>query len=198
MKLNGMCRRVSLGIVIAGALVATAAQSAYAGYYNKSAAVNYARQYANSRNPYFPIFPEDCTNYVSQALAVGQEQFVYSGPNESWRWFYTGRYAYSKSWSVAHQLFNFILNRNRGYVIGQGVGTNWGNYNSLEPGDLIFASWNDNGWLDHVYMVTGKDWRGILVCAHTNDRFDMPFTLALSQAWYNQWRFYYVRMKTQY
>ena len=173
-------------------------EAAFAGVYYRNSAVSYARRWATSRNPNFPYFASDCTNYVSQAVAVGQQQFEYHGTDPSWHWFYNGRYSYSRSWTVTHDFFNFLRNRGRAYVIGEGVGSNWGAYNSLAPGDLIFASWNDNGWLNHVYIVTGRDWRGILVSAHSNDRLDMPFTDALNQARWNPWRFYYMKMRDQY
>lgn len=191
-------RTVSVSMALVCALLLSCVSAATAGSYNKGVAASYARQYANRPNLNFPYFPDnDCTNFVSQAIAVGQEQFSYSG-DPTKRWFYTNRNAYSRSWTLAHDLFIFLRSAGRGDVIGEGVDSNRGNYNSLEPGDLIFGSWNDSGWLSHVLIVTGRDWRGILVSAHTIDRLNSPFIDVLHPSNSKGWRFYYFRMRSQY
>lgn len=191
-------RIVSVPMALLCALLLSCASAATAGSYNKGVAASYARQYANWPNLNFPYFSEnDCTNFVSQAIAVGQEQFSYSN-DPAKRWFYTGRYAYSRSWTLAHDLFIFLRSAGRGDVIGEGVCSNRGNYNSLEPGDLIFGSRNDTGSLSHVLIVTGRNWRGILVSAHTNNRLDSPFIDVLNPINSKGWRFYYFRMRSQY
>ena len=39
--------------------------------YNRQAAVQYANLWWNRRNPAFPNFTVDCTNYISQCLLAG-------------------------------------------------------------------------------------------------------------------------------
>ena len=39
--------------------------------YNRQAAVQYANLWWNRRNPAFPNFDVDCTNYISQCLLAG-------------------------------------------------------------------------------------------------------------------------------
>ena len=39
--------------------------------YNREAAVRYANTWWDSRNPAFPSFDVDCTNYISQCLLAG-------------------------------------------------------------------------------------------------------------------------------
>ena len=39
--------------------------------YNREAAVRYANKWWDSRNPAFPAFDVDCTNFISQCLLAG-------------------------------------------------------------------------------------------------------------------------------
>lgn len=196
-----------LAVACMACATGTVLAPAHADTYRKDISVNYARMYATWYNLYFPVFPSDCANFVSQALAVGHSTFRYNR-NPALEWFYNNRWSYSQSWINAHLLFNFIRNTNRGYVIGQGVTSNPGVYNSLEPGDLIFADWftnsaqkphGEDGWIDHVMIVTGRDWRGILISAHTTNHLDFPFRDILTESNTGIYgRYYYMRMLTQY
>ena len=210
-------QKAVIGATLACLATLSAASLASADSYDKGRAVNYARSHANAYNyPVYPAFTQDCANFVSQCLSNGGWTPKYDR-NPAYDWWYggysNGFWSYSQAWSVAHLLFNFTLNTNRGTVIGQGVKSNRGAYNSLEPGDLIFCDWyktvngkqaqGEDGWIDHVYIVTGKDSRGILVSAHTTNRLDLPFQSVFDDPKVNQGlgdsgRFYYVRMRTQY
>jgi hypothetical protein len=183
--------------------------AARADGYNKRNAVIYARMYANNYNWRYTSYPEnDCANFISQALKEGGWTYRYNGYDSMNSWYYetSGFKRQCRSWVNAHYLFNFVRNQKRGDEIGQGVNSNRGRYNDLEPGDLVFADWykaggkaGEDGLIDHVYIVTGKDSRGILLSSHTTNRLDIPMKDVFQNFELGQkGRFYYVRLKTQY
>lgn len=52
--------------------------------YNRSDAANYAKQYANSSNPDYPVFGADCTNFVSQCVYDGGMPMLVGGTDAHW------------------------------------------------------------------------------------------------------------------
>lgn len=52
--------------------------------YNGIDAASYAKQYANSPNPDYPVFGEDCTNFVSQCVYDGGMPMLVGGTDAHW------------------------------------------------------------------------------------------------------------------
>lgn len=63
-------------------------------YYNRNAAVNYARRWALNPNPRYPYYTQngDCTNFVSQALRAGGLRDIHHGRRD-WAqyWFFNNK-----------------------------------------------------------------------------------------------------------
>lgn len=148
--------------------------------YNRQAAVAYADQWANSLNYSYPsTFANDCTNYVSQALLAGGIQQRPGGltasPTDPTLWYVKDTtlpgqqlksFIWSNTWSVAPNLKDFLLNTTSG---GAPLGTLVRTVtsvadksqlildNAMQPGDVMFYDWTNDGVIDHAAMYVGKD-----------------------------------------
>jgi hypothetical protein len=112
-------------------------------------------------------FGDDCTDFVSRALAIGGGDpetllFDRSTSNDHYWYYSTYRFGrwYSHSWSVAHDLA----------VHMQLLGSSWLRYwRDAAPGDLIFADWKSSSFanISHVGIITGMRDGQPLITQHT-------------------------------
>ena len=144
------------------------------------------------RNPaYSNLEPEDCTNFVSQALAAGGFHQTNGGLGTTTHyeeWFYQGSLR-SNSWGVAPILLNFLYVHNPGGILTAFWSPNPGNnqLSGTKPGGVVFYDWGWNGGnlgVSHASMVVvanGTDpysgWKGDLVDMHDTDRYHAYWTL---------------------
>jgi hypothetical protein len=115
---------------------------------NKRAAAAWALANVNTA-PY--MFRDDCTDFVSKALAYGggDPQTVGQSNVNDW-FFFMFRFGirYSLSWSVAHDLA----------VHQELIHSYWISYwGDASPGDLIFADWSGSSFaaISHAGIITG-------------------------------------------
>lgn len=128
--------------------------------YNRQAAVNYANQWWDGRNPAFPAFDVDCTNYVSQCLLAGGAP-MWGYPNRERGWWIRGG-NWSFSWSVSHSLRWYLAGSKKGLTAVQVRSAA-----ELDIGDVILYDFQGDGRYDHSTIVTAKDGDEPLVNAHT-------------------------------
>lgn len=128
--------------------------------YNRDAAVRYAETWWNGRNPAFPNFDVDCTNYISQCLLAGGAP-MHGYPNREKGWWINGG-TWSFSWSTAHSLRWYLATSTTGLTARQ-VAT----AEQLELGDVIVYDFQGDGRFDHSTIVTAKEGDTPLVNAHT-------------------------------
>jgi cell wall-associated NlpC family hydrolase len=112
-------------------------------------------------------FGDDCTDFVSRALAIGggDPETVLVGrstSNDHYWYFSTFRYGrwWSHSWSVAEDLAVHL----------NGLHSTWLRYwRDARPGDVIFADWTSSSFahIDHVGIVTGMKGGEPLITQHT-------------------------------
>jgi Putative amidase domain len=112
-------------------------------------------------------FGDDCTDFVSRALAIGggDPETVLSGrstSNDHYWYFSTFRYGrwWSHSWSVAEDL---AVHLNL-------LHSTWLRYwRDARPGDVIFVDWTSSSFahIDHVGIVTGMKGGEPLITQHT-------------------------------
>ena len=131
-------------------------------FYNRIAAVNYARKWALSRNPASYNYDEiggDCTNFISQCLYAGKREMNY----RKYGWYYNNPNNKSASWTGVEYLSKFLLNNKyegpRGILIEK---------NELEIGDIIQFSF-DGVIFGHSLFVTEINGDKIKICTHTMD-----------------------------
>ncbi len=154
--------------------------------YNRTAAVNYARRWALSRNPAYYDFEKiggDCTNFASQCLYAGAGVMNYT---RVMGWYYNSSYDRTPSWSGVEYLYNFLVS-NKGlgpYARVVSVG-------EALPGDIVQLG-TASGDFYHSPVITTVT-PTILVAAHSYDVLDRP----LSSYTYDQVRFLHIeRVRT--
>ena len=143
------------------------------GSYYAAGAVNYAHEWAYSRNPEFYDFGTvDCTNFVSQAMNRGGHipMTAEQGGIGTSGWYYVNVNNRAVAWTWAPSLYNFIVNQeNPTYFPGKGPkGYSAGGFSNLSPGDLIFYNIvNQPQIQDHVVMVVQWSAYQPLVAGHS-------------------------------
>lgn len=141
-----------------------------AGFYNASGAAFHAYQFAYSADPnYRNWLPnEDCSNFVSQALAAGGWQYRQDG---AWDWFYAPA-GQSLSWVNAYSLKQFLNFGGRASFLAY--------FEDLQVGDVLTADWGFNGpGVDHQMIVDARDGAflsGIYVTYHSVNTYHRPLS----------------------
>jgi hypothetical protein len=144
--------------------------------YNGDQAGQYAYDWAFSNNPAYRVFDDDCTNFVSQAAYGLNGGWCYKGAfvhYKNWGlWWYNAQSGFfsggqTRSWTQAKAMFFFSQNSGRGFLTPSIC--------DMRSGDMIFASWNGDGVINHAMMVTGPQncwlgFQGIYCSQHTPGR----------------------------
>lgn len=132
--------------------------------YDRNKAVDYAKEWALSRNPRYYNFHGiggDCTNFASQCIYAGAGVMNYT---RDYGWYYISPDNRAAAWSGVQYLFRF-LTTNRG-VGPTGISVT---IDEIQLGDVIFLFNGER--LYHTVVVTGFDGDIPLICAHTNDSY---------------------------
>ncbi len=140
--------------------------------YDRNKAVTYARKYALSPNSDYHTFPNDCTNFVSQALFIGGWTMIQGDKKMSTSWYYDKGAWFpglispaSYTWAGASNFHAFLTWSGRAALV-QGPG-------QLTAGDVVQMS--TNGQIHHTMIVTagGND---LKLSYHTTNRLDEPLS----------------------
>jgi Putative amidase domain len=137
----------------AAAAVTSRAQAAAVPQYSKKSAVAWALANVNGT---YNAFSDDCTDFVSRALAQGGYPYSYipsvinsDSTNDHYWYYFTYRYGrhYSHSWSVAHDLAVHFVDKKAQRIL---------NPKNAAAGDVIFANWNGTNFsgISHVGIIT--------------------------------------------
>ncbi|QCR30966.1 amidase domain-containing protein [Lysinibacillus sp. SGAir0095] len=170
-------------------------------YYNRNAAVEYARAWWDKKNPAYPAFLVDCTNFISQCLRAGGAPMS-GAPNrgrgwwitDAWRSGHRGEGHYSKeswsySWSVAHSFRWYLQNAKSGLTAKQVQ-----NPSELQIGDVICYDFQGNGVVDHTTIVTSMVDGVPYIHAHTADSADRHYDYSNSLAYTPNIRYYFFKI----
>ncbi len=187
---GGFNMRKTLSVLILGiALLCLDTSAVFA--YNGTAAKNYADNYALSPNSgVYPVFSEDCTNFISQALFAGGYSMVGNYPGNSnvdnSFWYFNHYFnVWTHSWSVAMDQITFQYTHSPGGSFGNMYNGNIGSseYNDALIGDILAYDFGSGDGYSHLSLEvgTGTDpssgWVGDLVDAHTSNRYHAYWTL---------------------
>ncbi|MGI5241400.1 amidase domain-containing protein [Dactylosporangium sp. CA-139066] len=163
-----------------------AATSLALASYDYTAMVNYARAWATGRNPAYPSYSDDCTNFASQVMRAGGWATVGSWPlssrSSNSNWWY-GSYASTSSytWGGAENWYWFATGSGRTYIIDM---WNMGN------GDVLQYDYDFDGNISHTQVCTGRDSTGPLMTQHGSDYRDKRLTeIMASSSNYNAWKY---------
>ena len=135
--------------------------------YDRSAAVDYARRWALSRNPAYYDFQDiggDCTNFASQCILAGSGVMNYTLVTG---WYYINANDRTASWTGVEYLYDFLINND-----GPGPWAAEVPEEAALPGDLVQLG--GPGGFYHSPVIVSVD--PILVCAHTYDALDRPLS----------------------
>lgn len=144
--------------------------------YNRERAVEYAKNWALSRNPLFTDYTQiggNCTNFVSQALLAGSCTMDYAEP---FGWFYISDAERAPAWTSVEFLYDFLLG-SEGYP---DTGTRPGPYgrevraSQTQIGDVVQLA--RDGDFYHTLIITGYEPRDVLVSAQSDDALDRRLT----------------------
>lgn len=137
--------------------------------YNRTAAVEYAKQWAKKRNPSYYNFDSiggDCTNFASQCLYSGIGVMNYT---KDVGWYYISPDNRAAAWTQANYFRRFMLDNKEIGPFASAVPVN-----RLETGDFINLF--DGNQYYHTLIVVGFSKKVPLVAAHTNDAYMKPLT----------------------
>ena len=152
------------------------AQVAAAPAYSKSGAVAWALANVNGT---YNAFSDDCTDFVSRALAQGGGYpFSYTpsviltdSTNDHYWYYFTEKFGrhYSHSWSVAHDLYVHLVD-----VKAQRIT----NPKNAQPGDVIFANWKgtSSAGISHVGIITKMSNGVPLITQHSPSQKNVSLT----------------------
>lgn len=162
--------------------------------------MNYARTWWNGRNPNFPSFSDDCTNFISQCLLAGGAPMSGS-PNRAKGWWITdgwkkgirnGYYSnetWSYSWSVSQSLKNLFDNAKTGLTAKRVDSPSL-----LEIGDVIFYDFQGDGRIDHSTIVTSMINGEPYIHAHTVNSADRYYDYSNSYAYTPNTKYYFYKI----
>jgi hypothetical protein len=120
---------------------------------DRPAIVDYAYTYWDNYNSAYRDFsPNDCTNFISQAVRDGGWTDVPGWYRSTSAWWYN--VTQSWTWINPHYWFWFTHDRPRG--------TPASNLTDLELGDILQIDFDRDGYMDHSMIVTYKDCDGTI------------------------------------
>ena len=157
--------------------------------YNRQGAVEYANEWALSRNPdYFDfsdpvLYGGDCTNFISQAIYEGRGALMTSDEWPTYGWYYRSGSDYAAAWTGVSPFYDFVTSP--GYSVwdagpeGCELDKSQGLYQALE-GDIIQYDWTNDGTWDHSAIImhavkSPPDWN-LYVDSHSPDLFSYVYT----------------------
>ena len=148
--------------------------------YQRQNAVNYAHQWAFSRNPKYLDFANlggDCTNFISQCLLAGGAPMDY---RHTYGWYYNSADDRAPAWTSAHYLHQYLLRKDR----KKGVYADEIPLSELEIGDITQITF-DGIRYTHSQIVVAVGYpvtlEHILIATHDEDSDYRPlqsYTLA--------------------
>ncbi len=139
--------------------------------YNRAAAVNYAHEWAFTRNPRYADFENyggDCTNFISQCVYAGSLQMNYTPVHG---WYYLDLSNRTPSWSGVEFFYKFMTKNS-----GEGPFARRAQISEIMPGDVVQLRF-EPGRFGHsllVVSVTSPDESGIRIATHTFDSDNRP------------------------
>ncbi len=152
--------------------------------YNASNAANYAKQYANSYNPNYPVFGADCTNFVSQCVYEGGMPMLVGGTDAHWYIYdedqrspsWAGADYFMRHWAKVRSSSYYgrareVLIYTKDYILKNRntVG------NSIAVGDIVLYLNGEDSHAYHANIISTKYSMGspiIFYCSHNDPALD--------------------------
>ena len=140
-------------------------------------ATNYADKWTknNEMNPAYPVFSQNCANFVSQAIHEGGK------PTHPRLWFYSTSVPSltAKGWMNADSNYTYMKHYTNSFTSLTNVWKAW-------QGSLLYVDWSSNGSIDHTMIVVGvvvKDGKANpVIDQKSNNRYQITLTQSLKYA----------------
>lgn len=135
-------------------------------------------------NPAFPIYDNNCTNFVSQILYTGGlplrgGSLLQAHDTSVWTWRLTGSSKASRTWSAANYNYTYMKDHSNSFTPDSNPMHAW-------QGSIIYADWQNNGELDHAMFVVGYIANDLhvspIIDQMTVPRHDYMFTASVIQS----------------
>lgn len=140
----------------------------------------------NSYNPRFPVFHDDCTNFVSQCLFAGGAPMRGQMDRAAGWWMVGEGERWSYSWAVAHSLRWYLETSTHGLTAVRVYSPS-----ELQIGDIIFYDFAGDGRIDHSTIVTSIQNGVPHIHAHTANSADRPYSYEDSSAYTPAIRYFF-------
>lgn len=160
-------------------------------HYDVEKAVEYARTYALKRNPDYPAFENNCTNFVSQCLAAGgismtgketisnTKRLKVSKKSTDWYSVSKQDSKKMKHYGTSSAFINIddflkYFQEELGYSLSTFDNTYEGKlkcYQTMTSGDVLVL-YDSDGSIAHIGLISGMGDMNAYYCANTNDRLD--------------------------
>ena len=152
--------------------------------YNGSDAASYAKQYANSYNPDYPVFGADCANFVSQCVYDGGMPMLVGGTDAHWYIYnederspsWAGADYFMRHWTKVRSSGYYgrareVLIYSKDYILQNRntVG------NSIAVGDVVLYLNGADSKAYHANIISTKYSMGspmVFYCSHNNPALD--------------------------
>lgn len=181
-------------------------------------AVKYAELWTDKKHSYpnpnedfmnhkYPIYDDNCTNFISQALHEGglptKKATVVSRKNDDvWSYMGFAQFGATYTWGGAENNYRYMRYHSGSFTVDD-------NMKHIGPGGVIYADWDGDGTKDHAVIVVGnityRDKKGRptdskpVVCQKTHSHHDEVITFLETYArntyhgktkWYGlQWNY---------
>lgn len=140
-------------------------------------ATNYADKWTknNEMNPAYPVFSQNCANFVSQAIHEGGK---HTHPR---LWFYSTSVPSltARGWMNADSNYTYMKHYTNSFTSLTNVWEAW-------QGSLLYVDWSSNGSIDHTMIVVGvvvKDGKANpVIDQKSNNRYQITLTQSLKYA----------------
>ncbi|BDR54900.1 hypothetical protein KIMH_10110 [Bombiscardovia apis] len=152
--------------------------------------------HANTMNPKYPVYDQNCANFVSQALEYGglgttSANMANKNDENRWTgWIWGSWKASTRTWHNAEMNYRYMANHSKSFYRSD--------IRYTAGGGLAYADWHNNGQIDHAMVVVGYigygSELGPVVCGKTNNSHDVPLAQITRRhpgmRWHGlQWRY---------
>jgi hypothetical protein len=129
-----------------------------------------------------PDFPDNCTNFVSQALYFGglkmkSTTFNHRQDNNVWAYKGTLQLAPTYTWGGAQNNYSYMSQYSHAFTVEN-------NPDHLGGGAVLYADWEGDGILDHAAIVTGNISHGsqstAVICQKSHNHHNEPMTFLVN------------------
>ena len=136
--------------------------------YNRTAAVEYAKKWAMSRNPAYYSFDNiggDCTGFVSQSVYAGAGVMNYT---PIFGWYYISPDDRAPAWTGVEYFYNFFTTNQEVGPYAREVSRS-----GAIIGDVVQLGDREGGFY-HSLIICGFRGNEPLICAHSQDAYMRP------------------------